>query len=375
MGNGKPKDYAAKRQMQNQNGQIIRKDGSGTFVEVIAPSDDFYQITMNLIQYDANYQQTAKISIYMDVPEFLAFCRRISNRELRIIIENDKKRCLAGDAKYYGEKADNKGVIPYSGMKLGPEMIKDANGLYNCQLMRGSKKNGTVTARQFWICSSSSKYADLVFTAVEGPGKEDDKGLIQLSGKPEKIIRVPMSHNAVEEIAEACIMRLYALETMYAIRGDFKRYKPDSYLDSENSVANPDMVNTATADNVPTSSYSEPAPESIPNINSIPDLSGLDAGLDFTGIEPGFVSEPVPEPQPQPVTNKPEIHPVTGKFTSDFQSLNNGAAVAEMDIKGRIYKIFFKAVPEQLKKAQEMGSEVTINIYYNNGNFAFDSLI
>ena len=320
----------------------------------------------------------------MDVPEFLAFCRRISNRELRIIIENDKKRCLAGDTKYYGEKTDNKGVIPYSGMKLGPEMNRDANGLYNCQLMRGSKKNGVVTARQFWICSSSSKFADLVFTAVEGPGKEDDKGLIQLSGKPEKTIRVPLSYNAVEEIAEACIMRLYALETMYAVRGDFKRYKSDNNSAPDNSVTPPDIsnaVNTATETEVSAPVYTESEPSSMsdvstmPNINSIPDLSGLDTGFDFNGIEPGFVPEPILEPQPQPVSNKPEIHPVTGKFISDFQSLNNGAAVAEMDIKGRIYKIFFKNVPEQLKKAQEMGSEVTINIYFNNGNFAFDSLI
>ena len=140
-------------------------------------------------------------------------------------------------------------------------------------------------------------------------------------------------------------------------------------------------VNTATETEVSAPVYTESEPSSMsdvstmPNINSIPDLSGLDTGFDFNGIEPGFVPEPILEPQPQPVSNKPEIHPVTGKFISDFQSLNNGAAVAEMDIKGRIYKIFFKNVPEQLKKAQEMGSEVTINIYFNNGNFAFDSLI
>ncbi len=364
------KNYNEKREMNNANGQIIRKDVKGSFVEVIAPSDDFQQITVNFISLDNNFKQTGKISIYFDIPEFLAFCTRITNRELRIAIEGDKKRCAAGNVAYAYEKADN-GKIQYSGMKLSPDMTKDPKGLYSMAMLRGTKRDGAVISKQFWMCSSER--ADIVLNVCEGPGKEDAKGLISPAGKPTTTIRVPLSWGALEEIAEATRMRLYALETLYAVRGDFKRYGEKGATKQENTPRveekKQEVKNNAPAPTPTLAPAPTPEPTFEPASNmDIPDIPDIDFGAD---LDLNF-DEPAPAPKQETANN--DAHTVTGKFTSDFQALK-GCYVANMNIKGTDYTIYFREVPDALKKAQEMGSEVSINIYYNNGNFAFDSLI
>lgn len=101
------------------------------------------------------------------------------------------------------------------------------------------------------------------------------------------------------------------------------------------------------------------------------------------------VEEPTPEntsdniPNEQPVsqttqpttnTNEIEIHPVSGKFISDFQSLEN-CSVASFEVKGKVFPIYFKEVPETLKTSRELGIEVVINIYQYGDKFIFDSLV
>ncbi len=355
------KNYKEKREMKNANGQIIRKDAKGSFVEVIAPTDDFQQVTLNFISLDQNNKQTGKISIYFDIPEFLAFCTRITNREIRICIEQDRKRCASGNTIYAYEKADN-GKIQYSGMKLNPEMSKDQNGHYSIAMLRGTKKDGNVISKQFWMCSSER--ADIVLNVCEGPGKEDSKGLIAPAGKPDTTIRVPMSWGALEEIAEASKLRLYALETMYAVRGDFKRYSANN---ATASASDNQQVQKAsdieTVEEIQTGVIEDDIIPDIPtDFPDIPDM-GIIPDLDI----------PAPKSEPKQEENK-EIHTVTGVFVSDFQALKN-CYVAQMNIKGNVFTIYFKSVPASLRKAQEMKSQVSINIYQNNGKFAFDSLI
>lgn len=94
------------------------------------------------------------------------------------------------------------------------------------------------------------------------------------------------------------------------------------------------------------------------------------------------VQQPVQQPMPQPQTpvqqpvseEKSEIHAVSGKFVSSFINIS-GAYVVQMEINQKVYNIYFKDVPKELIKAQELGVEVVINIYQFKGNLCFDSMI
>lgn len=79
---------------------------------------------------------------------------------------------------------------------------------------------------------------------------------------------------------------------------------------------------------------------------------------------------------PATTETKPEIeiHPVSGKFISDFQKLEN-CSVASFEIKGKVFPIYFKEVPEPLVTSRELGVDVTINIYQYGDKFIFDSLV
>ena len=71
---------------------------------------------------------------------------------------------------------------------------------------------------------------------------------------------------------------------------------------------------------------------------------------------------------------KPEIHPVSGRFVSDFQKLAN-CSVASFEVKGKIFPIYFEEVPESLVTSRELGIDVVINIYQYKDKFIFDSLV
>ena len=92
----------------------------------------------------------------------------------------------------------------------------------------------------------------------------------------------------------------------------------------------------------------------------------------------GVQQEQIPQQQmqyQQPVSEeKSEIHAVNGRFISEFINIS-GAYVVQMEINNKIYNIYFKDVPKELVKAQELGVEVMINIYQFKGNLCFDSLI
>ena len=69
-----------------------------------------------------------------------------------------------------------------------------------------------------------------------------------------------------------------------------------------------------------------------------------------------------------------EIHAVNGKFTSEFMKLSN-CYVVDFTVNSRVFKIYFREVPDDLRTVQELGQDVTINIYQFGDKFIFDSLL
>ena len=325
------KKYEEKRKEQNGNGQIIKIHAYNSFLEVIAPTEEFYKVTMNFVEYDKKTnKQTKFVSIFFDVPEFIGFINRIKNREVKKVIDWDKDRC----------KASN---LQYSDLTLSPSFDRDKNGNM-IPMMKGSRnKDGEVEARHFWICSGST--TDVLFCAKKGDGEEFGTGTVKFKKNASTTtVRVPMTYQVMENMAEYCLVRLSAIETAFQMKGVYNRME---YRAEENE---------------PTESVQTPA-QPVAQTEAQPETQ--------------TAAQPVVEPAVQPVVQEtPAAHVVSGTFTSDFQKLADNVYVANMKIGEGEYPIYFRGdVPNGLRKAQEFGSAVTINVYEKNGKIAFDSCL
>lgn len=82
--------------------------------------------------------------------------------------------------------------------------------LFKFQKGTGAKyNNGSVIARQFSVqLSKNPDRYPLVFFAQEGPGRQNDKGLIQFSGAPTKSVNFPMTHEMLIEFFDLVTLHL-----------------------------------------------------------------------------------------------------------------------------------------------------------------------
>lgn len=110
--------------------------------------------------------------------------------------------------------------------------------------------------------------------------------------------------------------------------------------------------------------------------NSAPKNSNTPVQQQATSVPQNVQPQQIAPVQQSNQQAEKEIHAVRGKFTSTFFKLEKADAfIVDFTVQKKIYKIYFKNVPDELRTAQEIGNEVTINIYQYGDKLIFDSMI
>jgi len=166
----------------NQNeSQIIRKDGKGCFVEVKNDCFALGKIHLQFIKYDMSRpsgdRYTDNINIYIDIAEFLVLAHEAVSGILYAKAEKFKDD-------------NNKAPLFQSMGGTSAKRLKQLNQ---------ARPDGKSLSRVFSISQSNIGY---FFSASSGPGEEDVKGLIvpKFGNNPENRVSVPISHTDVNEI-------------------------------------------------------------------------------------------------------------------------------------------------------------------------------
>lgn len=175
------KDYSKKSVEQ-----IVRMDGKGCFVEAVNNAFSINKVLLRFYQYDESRPSGSKftgdIPIYLDIPEFLAFCHSIEFGAFY-------KKILAEKASY--EEAIKKGEKKFP----QPVYMKQGGTSAKTLAMRSkSRADGMSEARLLKLVPGLKSFC--VLQAEKGPGQEDEHGLIipRFAGyQPEQRIMIPFA--------------------------------------------------------------------------------------------------------------------------------------------------------------------------------------
>lgn len=163
--------------------QIIRFDGKNVFMEVMNSAFEIGKVQMNFIEYDEKLEignrQTKNIPIYMDIPKALALIHNILSGQMHK---------LAAEAKETAKKG---------GYRYCKEIFIDLGGVSAETLAKRGKSrpDGLALSRQFKIIPGDK--LPWIFQAEIGAGEESETGLIVPKGKPEEVVRVPLTDEAL----------------------------------------------------------------------------------------------------------------------------------------------------------------------------------
>lgn len=168
--------------------QIIRKDGSNCFVEVMSTSFEIEKVLFNFYTYDTSAQAGSRlkngINIYMSFDEFYRICHDIT--VTRALISEVLK--MAQDAKAAGKNYAPTKIIHQGGRSAAS--LKAAG--------QGRPDNMSL-ARQLKI-QAGSKYP-IILIAESGPGEQDAKGLIvPRYQQPECKVTIPFTFESIKEL-------------------------------------------------------------------------------------------------------------------------------------------------------------------------------
>lgn len=181
--------------------QIIRFDGRNVFVEVLDWSLPIGKVILAFREYDLSRPKGEKfvkeIDIFMDVAEFETLAHDISFRFIDRVARKAREVQQAGNYKYCKEIYTDMGGTPFERLSkekkaTRPDM-KDESRLF--KITPGDKVP--------WILSAES-----------GPGKRMETGLIAPDGKPDVIIRVPLSDKDFRKFAIAVNNEIQAWRVM-----------------------------------------------------------------------------------------------------------------------------------------------------------------
>lgn len=159
--------------------QIIRIDGKNVFVEVMRGGFDIGKVHFNFIEYDDTQAQGSRIKkslpIYLDIEKAM------------VLIHDTLSGRMTALAKRANETAKAQGY------KFAKEIYSELGGVSARKLKERGKErpDGMSLSRQFKITPGAKM--PWILSAEYGPGREDQKGLIVPQGKPEEIVRVPLS--------------------------------------------------------------------------------------------------------------------------------------------------------------------------------------
>lgn len=158
----KKKEYVFNREFYELN-------GLKTFIKFKSNSFGIGKALLAFVEFDTNTKKMVKsIDVYIDIPKMLVFC-------------ND---CLSGK-------------LPKEAAAAAKKNPKFPPAVY--QVLGGFDKDGKTYSRTLKF-GASSKEGNFCFQAELAPGKRDEKGLIQSTGKFESRIIVPCSKDNLKEL-------------------------------------------------------------------------------------------------------------------------------------------------------------------------------
>lgn len=167
--------------------QIIRFDGRNVFMEVMDSAFEIGKVMMSFKEYDLSKPQgqrfTKEVTIYMDIHEFERLANDIKFRFIDRDAYNARQQQKAGGYKFCKEIYTDMGGTTREALakrKQSRDDNKDESRLF--KITPGDKMP--------WILS-----------AEKGAGKRLETGLIAPDGKPDTIIRVPLSDNDFRKFA------------------------------------------------------------------------------------------------------------------------------------------------------------------------------
>lgn len=187
---------AKKYERENRNPrQIIRIDGSDSFMEIVAPTPDFNKIIVNVIKYNKETKkQIFLISNYFEISEWLQLCHYMKFGRVTKEVEAAKANLSSN---------------PYPRVRLK---------------QGGSEKDGKIVARtMFFSPATKSKNAQVMLCVERGAGNKTPEGLFYIDYKGSNIERasVPLTYEDLDKIAIISEARISAYLTARQIRGDF----------------------------------------------------------------------------------------------------------------------------------------------------------
>lgn len=163
-------------------GQIIRKDAKGCFVEVRNDTFHLGKVHLQFVSYDTNRPKgnryTNNISIYVDVPEFLALTQEAASGALHMRMQQ------------YKQSGKKEPLYEH----LGGTSAKYLNKYGK------SRPDGKSLSRVVRLTVAAK--SDYFLTADSGPGEETQTGLIvpRFGTKPEQHVSVILSYRQLNEL-------------------------------------------------------------------------------------------------------------------------------------------------------------------------------
>lgn len=166
---------------RNQN-QIIRKDARNCFVEILSDSFDIGKVHLIFATYDTSRpvgdRQTNNVNIYIDIPEFLELCRKLTSGELRRIV------------KYKKDNHDNSPIQEWLGGTTAEKLARHGK----------ARADGMCVSRVARLIAGDK--TDFVFFVDSGPGEQNEMGLIvpKFGRSPENHVVLSLSWNDFSEL-------------------------------------------------------------------------------------------------------------------------------------------------------------------------------
>lgn len=181
------------RKEQNPQ-QIIRKDGSNCFVEVLNSSFEINRVLFRFINYDkareAGNKITASIDIYLTFEQFFRIAYDIlDSRTLINALANDKKKAAEEEART-GSK-----------VYMKPRVLHMGGTSADSLRMKGKSRSDNMGISRVLKIMAGNKLP-IMLIAEQGPGQADTKGLIvpRYGNKPEQKVVMPLSADDAKEL-------------------------------------------------------------------------------------------------------------------------------------------------------------------------------
>ncbi len=180
---------------ENKETRIVRKDGKNCFVEVVNEAFDKDRVRLDFISYDTTKSSgdriTASVSIYISFEEWRRFSKKL--------LEGAKEY-----KKYCDAHQDYKEPLYKTMGGTSAKRLKEWNK---------SRSDGKSLSRQFQVTSSKK---GLFFTAMSGPGEENETGLIvpkYTLTTAENKVSIPMEFDTAYELVLAVDSEVQAYVT------------------------------------------------------------------------------------------------------------------------------------------------------------------